>query len=286
METLVQRLVANPHDQEALAYAHQAGASDPRSYAALLERVGMATQDPTFSSHWLSEAANVWAVALGDAHRAAQILMQAIDKDPTQQTAADRLAQLYRERGEIKGLAALIERRAKALMPHVGQSPEMRATVAAMYEELGRLWTDAPLAQPRKALEYYRRAIEIDPRSVYAIYGARELYKQAQQWADAIGLFDMEHALVDDPARKVALYQDEAAVRQQAGDRVGATQVLRNARAYLPEDPGLMQELGAMIVERAKGGDVKEILRKQGDASARLGDIMGDLSRRMRERGE
>lgn len=39
-------------------------------------------------------------------------------------------------------------------------------------------------------------------------------------------------------------------------------------------------------VERAKGGDVKEILRRQGDASARLGDIMGDLSRRMRERGE
>ncbi|MFZ5480299.1 MAG: 30S ribosomal protein S1 [Myxococcota bacterium] len=38
--------------------------------------------------------------------------------------------------------------------------------------------------------------------------------------------------------------------------------------------------------DRAKGGDVKEILRKQGDASARLGDIMGDLSRRMRERGE
>jgi small subunit ribosomal protein S1 len=36
--------------------------------------------------------------------------------------------------------------------------------------------------------------------------------------------------------------------------------------------------------ERAKGGDVKEILRKQGDASARLGDIMGDLSKRMRER--
>jgi ribosomal protein S1 len=38
--------------------------------------------------------------------------------------------------------------------------------------------------------------------------------------------------------------------------------------------------------DRAKGGDVREILRKQGDSSARLGDIMGDLSRRMRERGE
>jgi small subunit ribosomal protein S1 len=39
-------------------------------------------------------------------------------------------------------------------------------------------------------------------------------------------------------------------------------------------------------VDRAKGGDMREILRRQGDSSARLGDIMGDLSRRMRERGE
>ena len=38
--------------------------------------------------------------------------------------------------------------------------------------------------------------------------------------------------------------------------------------------------------ERAQGGDVREILRRQGDSSARLGDIMGDLSKRMRERGE
>ncbi len=43
-----------------------------------------------------------------------------------------------------------------------------------------------------------------------------------------------------------------------------------------------LSERGA--VDRAQGGDVKEILRKQGDSSARLGDIMGDLSRRMRDR--
>jgi small subunit ribosomal protein S1 len=39
-------------------------------------------------------------------------------------------------------------------------------------------------------------------------------------------------------------------------------------------------------VERAKGGDMKEVLRKQGDSAARLGDIMGDLGRKMRERSE
>jgi small subunit ribosomal protein S1 len=39
-------------------------------------------------------------------------------------------------------------------------------------------------------------------------------------------------------------------------------------------------------VDRARGGDMKEVLRRQGDSSTRLGDIMGDLSRRMKERRE
>src|SRR6202035_2563830 len=162
IDALVQRLVANPHDEEALAAAHQAGASDPKSYALLLERVGVETRDAGYASHWLSEAANVWSTTLGDAHRAARVLMQAIDRDPTQRTAAERLAQLYRDKGDIKVRVALLERRAKALAPLAPQSPEIRAELATMHEELGRLWADS-LQEPRRALENFRRAIDLDP---------------------------------------------------------------------------------------------------------------------------
>src|SRR3954447_10859417 len=93
METLIQRLVANPHDEQALAYAHRAGTVDPRAYAVLLERVGQATADPTYAAHWLSEAANVWSMTIGDAHKAATDLMMAIERDPTARTPAERLAQ-------------------------------------------------------------------------------------------------------------------------------------------------------------------------------------------------
>src|ERR1017187_7052897 len=111
IDALVQRLAANHDDEEALACAPQAGSQDPRSYALMLERVGAETRDPAYASHWLSEAANVWSTTLGDAHRAARILMQAIDRDPTQRTPADRLAQLYRDKGDVKALVALLERR-------------------------------------------------------------------------------------------------------------------------------------------------------------------------------
>ncbi|MCC6217742.1 MAG: hypothetical protein IT376_22985 [Polyangiaceae bacterium] len=256
MDALVARLVQNPHDQEALGWAHQAGQSDPRSYAMLLEKVGTATQDPAFASHWLTEAANVWSTTLGDAHRAARALMIAIDRDPTQPNPADRLAELYREKGDVKALVALLERRAKALAPHAGQDSDMRAHVAGLHEELGRLWAEAPLAQPARAVENYRRAIEYDPSSQYAIYALRELYKALGQWADAAPLFAAELALVTDPERQLALYTDEAEVRRNAGDLAGATQAARHARSVEGgADPALKQQLATYVLERVQAGE-------------------------------
>ncbi|HEX8796380.1 MAG TPA: hypothetical protein VF765_35760, partial [Polyangiaceae bacterium] len=254
IDALVQRLVANPHDEEALAYAHQAGGQDPKSYALLLERVGAETRDPAYASHWLSEAANVWSTTLGDAHRAARVLMQAIDRDPTQRTASDRLAQLYRDKGDVKALVALLERRAKALAPLAPQSADIRAELAAMHEELGRLWSES-LQQPKKAVENFRRSIDLEPGSAYAIYGAREIYKSLGQWDDAIQMYEAELAIERDPQRQLALLRDEAATRRAAGDLPGATRALARARQLDDQDAGLQQEFGSLIVERLTSGE-------------------------------
>src|SRR5271163_104295 len=217
IDALVQRLVANPHDEEALAYAHGEGAADPKAYAFLLEKVGAETHDPGYACHWLSEAANVWSTTLGDAHRAARVLMMAIDKDPTQQVAAERLSQLYRDKGDAKALVALLDRRSKALAPLATSNPSLRGELAGMQEELGRLWSDAPLTQPKKAIEAFRRAIELDPASAFAIFSLREMLKSQGLWDEALPMYGAELAIEQDPARKVALLRDEAATRKLAG---------------------------------------------------------------------
>lgn len=256
MDALVQRLVQNPHDEEAITYAHHQGQQDPRSYAMLLERVGRTTGDALFACHWLTEAANVWATTLGDAHRAARALMTAIDRDPTQAAPAEKLADLYREKGDNKALVALLERRTKALGPLTGQDPSMAAYVAAMHEELARLWAEPPLAQAKKAIENYRRAIELQPGSQYSIYALRELYKSQEQWLEAIPLFAMEQALTDDPERQIALYSDEAEVRKQAGDGAGSSMALRHAWSVdQGQDPALRQSLASSVLERVQAGD-------------------------------
>lgn len=241
VDSLVRRLVANPHDEEALSQAHQAGALDPRSYALLLERVGEETGDPAYASHWLSEAANVWSTTLGDAHRAARVLMEAIDRDPTQSTAADRLAQLYREKGDAKALVALLERRAKALAPLSSDNPEIRGELAAMHEELGHLWGDS-LRQPKKAAENFRRAGELDPSRAQA----------GQPFRNSGRPHDEREP---DAQRRVAALREQAAARRAAGDLVGATQALAAARQIDERDPALQQEYGAVIVERLAAGE-------------------------------
>lgn len=255
IDRLVQRLVENPHDEESLAYAHQAGEQDPKAYAMLLERVGSETRDPAYAAHWLAEAANVWSTTLGDAHRAARVLMMAIDKDPTAQVAAERLAQLYRDKGDTKALVALLDRRAKALAPLTAQNHELRGELAGMHEELGRLWSEAPLSQPKKAIENYKKAIELDPTSAYAIYNARELYKQMQEWQNAIPLYAAELELEQDAGRRVGLMRDEAASRKLAGDLQGATRALASAREIDGSDPALQQEYASSVLDRIQAGE-------------------------------
>lgn len=254
MDALVQRLVQNPHDQDAIFRAHSAGQQDPRSYAMLLEKVGTATSDPALASHWLTEAANVWVVSLNDAHRAARALMIAIERDPTQAGPADRLAELYREKGDTKALAALLERRAKAMAPLGQRDPAIRGQIAAIHEELGRLWAEAPLSNPAKAIENYRRAVEYDPSSQYSIYAVREALKASGQMAEAIPYFAMEQALVEDPERKVSLYADEAESRISIGDQGGALAALDAARRIDANDVTLKQQVATLVLEHVRQG--------------------------------
>jgi tetratricopeptide (TPR) repeat protein len=309
MEGIVQRLVENPHDEDALTTAHQAGAADPKSYALLLERVGAETRDPAYASHWLSEAANVWSTTLGDAHRAARVLMQAIERDPTQRTAADRLSQLYRDKGDVKALVALLERRAKALAPLAAQSPEIRSELAAMHEELGRLWSES-LQQPKKALENFRRSVELEPSAAYTMQFATALIDRlaagdnvARQdrslGADLlVGLaetYDGEHglaysagALDIEPGhdRALQLYAHYARSLEREDDV--ATRYL----GYLQVNPdGAMSTDARWLLagsyeaagQSQEAIQILEPLRGQGDpqATAKVRELYGQLGQRM-----
>jgi len=253
LDALVVRLVSDPHDGEALALAYEVGTLDPKRYAEFLEAVAGKSAEGAIASHWYAEAASVWSTSLGDAPAAARALMKAVDRDPTQDAASDRLAEMYREKGDVKALCALLERRAKALDPLAAEDSALKPMAAAIHRELGRLWREAPLAQQPKAIENYRRAIEFNDQSLSTISTLRELYRADNRARDALPYYEKEQRLLSDPERKVALYLEEAEVRREMADLPGAAQALREARAIEGgTDASLKQQLGAIILERVQ----------------------------------
>jgi tetratricopeptide (TPR) repeat protein len=271
LEALVLRLVQNPHDESAIAEAHGEGQRDPKAYAVFLERVGAATSDPALASYWLTEAANVWSTALGDMHRSARTLMLAIDRDPLQPVPAERLAELYRQKGDNKALAALLERRAKALLPTAAVDVPIREQLATIYEELGRVWAEPPLANVQKAIEHFLHALEYDPNNEYAIYTVRELFKSQGDFAQALPYYERERGLTQDRDRRLALFADEGEVRQQVGDWEGAAEAFRRALSLEPNDPATRQQLASLALERVRAGQAPSAAELQEAAGLFLG---------------
>ena len=253
IEMLVQRLIADPEDGEALQLAYQAGTQDPTAYAGLLERVGQGSTDPVFSAHWFSEASNVWE-SLGEMAQRNRLLAMAADRDPSNAPAVEKVAQLYRDAGDPNRLAQLLERMCEAVPAILDDQPEYRSHLVAAHEELGRLYSEGPLQNADAAARHWTRLSDFDPQNQYAIYTARELYKSMGRWAEALPLFAKEIALVGDAERKVALLRDEAEVRRNQGDLAGLTATLRQAHQVRPDDPGITYEFAYSVVERIKQG--------------------------------
>jgi tetratricopeptide (TPR) repeat protein len=179
--------------------------------------------------------------------------MHAIERDPTHPLASARLADLYRERGDNRALVALLDHRARAYVSLLPQHPQYRDELARMHEELGELWADK-LGNTKRALENFRRAIEVDSSSRLAIYRARELYKAIGQVAEALPLYEAELSIETDLPRKVSLLRDESAVRHDMGDLAGSIRSLEHARDIDPDDDTLKQEYASLVLEAIDAG--------------------------------
>lgn len=255
LEVLAKRLGENANDTEALNTAYAHGQTDPRGYAVFLEKAGAASTDPAMGAHWLCEAANVWTASLNDAHRAERALVRAVDTDPLNPTATERLVQLHVEKGNSKGIAALHQRRAKNVEKQIASRPELRPQAAAIYVELARVFSEE-LALPDKAIEAYRKAAEHNPEDAYSIYQAREMLKAAGRLKEALPYYAAEQALIaDDLDRRAALYADEADTCRQAGESEALIAALRGARSVdQTDDPSLKQQLASTILELVQAG--------------------------------
>ncbi|HZO15596.1 MAG TPA: hypothetical protein VFB62_20125, partial [Polyangiaceae bacterium] len=195
----------------------------------------------------------VWE-SLGDTAQCNRLLQLAADRDPANMMVVERVLHVHRQTGNYHALVHLLERMTEAVRGLLHEQPELKPQLMAAHEELAGIYADGAYANPERAARHWMAISELDPQNVYAIYSARELFKQQGRFAQAIPLFAREQAVITDADRKLALYRDEAEVRRNAGDLASATEPLRQAYRLKSDDPAVTYEFGLSVVERIDAG--------------------------------
>lgn len=150
--------------------------------------------------------------------------------------AFDALAELYRTDARWEELRALLERR-------VGATADDRVRLAALLA-IAALDEDV-LAQPARAAEAHRRALELDPAHLPSYQALDRLYTAGEQWTELEGLL----ARQDDhlPSRSGELVHRRAELfAKRLGDPTRAVDLLEDLLARHPSHPDareLLEEL-------------------------------------------
>jgi golgin subfamily B member 1 len=249
VDDLLARLRRNPDDLEALAIlrAHFRQQGDYDGLARLLEGWAARCRDRRAAADGLREAADVSASLMGDRERAVNLLTRALERDPHNEQAAQMVEGILTEADDHQRLVEVLERRATAL----GAAKGHPAETAALHHRLGQLWQD-PLERVDRAVFHYRKAFELDPSLLEAIYAARQIYLSAGNARAAATLYDLEANAEGDVPRKVALLRELAQLRLDSlADIEGAVVALKRAHSASPDDPAVKHELATALMTRA-----------------------------------
>ncbi len=249
-DELIARLRRNPDDASAYASlrAHYQRTGDHASLANLLEGWAGRSADPQAAAQAFFEVGELSLGPLGDRSRGIRLYERALERNPAHVEAGSRLQAIYEESGDPRRLAELLERRILALTQAGGTTLD----IAALHHRLGEIWEHA-WKRADKAVFHYRKAFELDPTLVPAMYAAREIYRQAGNIKAAAALCELEAKAEPQPERKVALLRELAHVRAtELSDLDGAVVALKRALGVMPGDLDVMIDLAEFYRQRAE----------------------------------
>jgi tetratricopeptide (TPR) repeat protein len=160
--SFVQRLIEQPYDEATLRFVYEATGTNPDAYAGLLVVAAERTSEHVAASHWLTEAARVKLLSLGDERASARLLEGALERDPLNLRAAEHLVELLRARTEDRDIADVVRKRAAALRESYAHAGLEGAEAALAFEHLSGVYealgdSGAAIAALRTALELERR---------------------------------------------------------------------------------------------------------------------------------
>ena len=139
------------------------------------------------------------------------------------------------------------------------RSVSTRARARRRAGRAGRVCTAGPLGEPKRAADFYRRALTDDPRCVAAADGLCALARESGQWGLLVSLLERRFEIASEPAQRaeIAIEAGRLQLEKLASPERARSWWLR-ALGDAPEDPRIIDALAG--VARALDDD-NELLR-------------------------
>ncbi len=180
---------------------------------------------------------------LDDAEGAEADLAHAIDRDPENLKAAQRLKLLYRQQSRWTEYMAMLEVEAAALA-----RTKDATRMADLDRELGQFCKDSLGKLERAAsLSSSQRQTEVTPEALKLVESARKIYRALGDFRSVVKLYDLELALTSEAKRRSDLLLGLGRVLgERLGDLEGAAQRLGEVVRLRPRDDRALEALAAV----------------------------------------
>src|SRR5580704_7917320 len=237
-------------------------------------------RDPVRAADAWSEAGEAMIV-LGETATAIEYLRTALELDPTNDRASDRLLEIV-EPNDPAAAVEILEAELTELAKRgaTNKKPELLARRAHQHRRVAALWNDH-LGRVDRALWHFQQAWKLEPQRTEALEAARELYASLGDDAMVTKLYQAE---LDVLGKDPSLNAKKARLRLELGRTAQRRKDLESAASHLEEavrlDPSSHDIAEALAEIYASPGF------RDGQTRHKAGELFVELGKRRTERGD
>lgn len=248
---------------------------DYAKLADLRERQLEVASDPAFRLTILTELASLYRDRLGDRDQGAVYLHAILQIDPTNADALQAYAEHFRQRGDWKELADLLEFGLETA----------RGAGAPADELLSRLEEIAVIAEGRladhdRALAAWARMEEIAPGYDRAREAQKRILQKSKQWDRMAAVLEREAQGASEPAQRVEVLRRLARIlTEKLQDASRAAEVYREILTIDARDVVALRALLDSYERGEKWDELAKLLREQHDLSTAKQEKLNILRR-------
>lgn len=187
-------------DPEALAALGRIYASQEnwRDLVDILEReVEAESNDDQNRVQIYLDLGKIWYGKLGREGSAIDSWRACLDIDPSNTEALFHIAEVYREKKQWPELTSVLDECAE-----VGAAVLDESQLEHIYLQAAYVF-EHELEQSADAIAYYRKAWEVNPRSLVALAGLETIFRREMEWHDVVDVMEKRVAVLEDPQERI-----------------------------------------------------------------------------------